>query len=211
MAKIKRPRTKGLAACTQCRTRRSKCDLIDELGCHRCKQLDSQCSFRGVNVSAERPRESVISTVIPSSPTNRNDENGQTVTALAEKIAALERQLSDVQRTVALSSGTCEPDTYISGPAFDYSISTGPSSSEPNPLPSVHDTSPATNLQRQSIPVESRKKESDRDETWFRTWADPEKFGLINRGMQGKEEMGLRDPIVEGIVSESQAEIMYQL
>jgi len=51
----------------------------------------------------------------------------------------------------------------------------------------------------------------ERDETWYRRWADPETFGLVNQGLKGKEESGLRDPIAEGIITEAQAEVAYQL
>lgn len=50
-----------------------------------------------------------------------------------------------------------------------------------------------------------------RDEAWFREAADPETFGLIDRGMGSKEEHGLRDPVIEGIVTSSHAEAAYQM
>jgi hypothetical protein len=50
-----------------------------------------------------------------------------------------------------------------------------------------------------------------RDEAWYAGSADPVTYGLIYRGIRGKEEAGLRDPIGEGLITESQAEAAYQM
>jgi hypothetical protein len=54
-------------------------------------------------------------------------------------------------------------------------------------------------------------KGKERDEAWFRRNADPETFSKIDRGIHGKEERGLRDPIAEGIITRRRAEEAFLL
>jgi hypothetical protein len=64
---------------------------------------------------------------------------------------------------------------------------------------------------RKNASESNRRVEKDRDDTWYRRWADPETYSSIHRGIHSKEELGLRDPILEGIIPEAHAEVAYQM
>lgn len=90
---------------------------------------------------------------------------------------------------------------------FDYTLSTQENFTPPTSIPTV-------GPMEITEPLVERKKSAggeERDETWYRRWADPESFGLVHRGMKSKGELWLRDPIAEGIITEPQAEAAYQL
>lgn len=57
----------------------------------------------------------------------------------------------------------------------------------------------------------SEDRAGPRDEAWYREWADPEAFGRIHGGIGSKEELGLRDPVAEGVISVDHAEAAYQM
>lgn len=174
------------------------------MGCHRCKQLGSTCSFRKIDTPSEDLHRQVATTACTSQPKE------ETISALAEKVAKLEKTLLEIQTNGSASQGHAH---QVSPPrhAYDYSIATGHSFSGFGQPVSAYGSSPSKHSPQDPLSVKTRIKEPDRDETWMRTWADPERFSLINRGMQSKEELGLKDPIEEGIISESQAEMMYLL
>ena len=43
----KRRRTRGFIACDACQRRKSRCEMLDSEGCHRCMVLQTPCSLVG--------------------------------------------------------------------------------------------------------------------------------------------------------------------
>ncbi|RSH92460.1 hypothetical protein EHS25_008876 [Saitozyma podzolica] len=99
--------------------------------------------------------------------------------------------------------------------AFDY-ITPGPSTLD-GTLSSVSPQNTVSAAQRSGTASTTTFDTSSgvtvvrRDEAWYAGSADPVTYGLIYRGIRGKEEAGLRDPIGEGLITESQAEAAYQI
>lgn len=52
---------------------------------------------------------------------------------------------------------------------------------------------------------------SGREEAWYLDSAGPETYGMVHRGLESKADRGLRDPVREGVISEQEAETLYQL
>lgn len=135
-----------------------------------------------------------------------------------ERITALSRRLAQLENEVRALRTTAEKGPSPVNRLFDYSIST-------HATQATHDSEQTlqsaalTNAMDTGTSGASRMPQlrnagpecEERDETWYRRWADPETFGLVNQGLKGKEESGLRDPIAEGIITEAQAEVAYQL
>lgn len=148
-------------------------------------------------VTLKQPPASTVLAVEPGTISNLE----RRVIDMEKEIQSLRQKWSAVERSAALLSPR---------PPFDFSVSSGPTNPGQSPADPLL-VSPEPSSTRGTERAKSRNKEPDRDEAWFQTWADPERFSLIHRGVQGKEERGLRDPIIEGIITESQAEMMYQM
>lgn len=52
-------RTKAFSACDACQRRKSRCELINERGCHRCRTLGTDCTF-GEFAAQDRKRRRVV-------------------------------------------------------------------------------------------------------------------------------------------------------
>lgn len=212
----KRARNKGVFACDACRARRSKCDLVDRDGCHRCKQLRTSCSLL-----SQEP--------VPLAATSSADANFTehalmdhiANATLVERMAQLERELKRMQ------DGLWNRSSPMAMAPFDYTLDPGQTYRSPHvftadqnrvaawsPSTTLTNTNMQTNRQGVAYAAQSHpegKANEDRDEAWFRRTADPETFGRIDRGILGKEEKGLRDPIAEGIITKRRAEEVYVL
>ncbi|WOO85381.1 Glucose transport transcription regulator RGT1 [Vanrija pseudolonga] len=182
----KRRRAKIPVACEACRKRRSRCDLIDANGCHRCKQLGSECSFAGSSAYH------AISTLQPSAadsdkqhvvPIPRDVENQ--LDQLRLRVAQLEQALSGLVREgQSREREQLGHESNARGRVGGYASVRGSGSED---------------------------RAGPRDEAWYREWADPEAFGRIHGGIGSKEELGLRDPVAEGVISVDHAEAAYQI
>ena len=141
--------------------------------------------------------------------------------SLVERMAHMERELKRMQ-----DSSWSRSSPMAMAP-FDYSLDPGQTYRSPHTFTTDQSLmaawSPSTTLTNTNIQVNRQiianaaqghregKANEDRDEAWFRRTADPETFGRIDRGILGKEEKGLRDPIAEGIISKRRAEEVYVL
>lgn len=213
-SQTKRPRPKSLMACEGCRQRRSRCDLIDRHGCHRCKQLGAPCSFLSgdeatgvagavgdVDLGASRLRGGLA---VPES------------SSILTRLARLETILANSSQPGG-SAGSGDPPldqtAREASPSNDGlpmlnasspNRAPGPASTPATPYIHVPALSPSTVLSTQ-------REAEGRDQSWYLEQADPETYGLILRGMKSKGEHGLKDPVAEGVITAGQAEAAYQL
>ena len=217
-SQAKRVRTKGVFACDACRARRSKCDLIDHEGCHRCKQLRTSCSFSSKDLAPVTGGGSQGLSLPEHTATSMDP----VTIPLIERMEQMERDMKRMQEGLR-----DRPSPVVMAP-FDYTLDPGhssyrttlitsPEQSRMNAWSPAHSTIyPSIYANKQSLPSSGParrdgKNKEERDEAWFKRTADPETFGRIDRGILGKEEKGLRDPISEGIISKRRAEEVYVL
>jgi hypothetical protein len=141
--------------------------------------------------------------------------------SLIERMAQMERELKRMQ------DGSWNRSSPMAMAPFDYSLDPGQTYRSPHAFTADQSRmaawSPSTTLTNTNIQVNrpimanaaqghrEGEADEDRDEAWFRRTADPETFGRIDRGILGKEEKGLRDPIAEGVISKRRAEEVYVL
>lgn len=62
---IKKRRTRGFISCEQCQKRKSRCELLNREGCHRCRVLDTPCSLALAPVDATLSKPSASTSSIP--------------------------------------------------------------------------------------------------------------------------------------------------
>jgi hypothetical protein len=62
-----------------------------------------------------------------------------------------------------------------------------------------------------AVSGDSDQRARIRDDTWFQRQADPETYGMIHGGVIDKVELGLRDPILAGILTEREGVLNYQM
>jgi hypothetical protein len=202
-------------ACDGCRQRRSRCDLIDRHGCHRCKQLGAPCSF----LSGDETTGVVGAAVdvdLGASPLREAVPTMPESSSILARLAKLETMMANSSQPGG-SAGSGDPPldqtAREASPSNDGlpmlnasspNRARGPGSSPATPYIHVPALSPSTVLSTQ-------REAEGRDQSWYLEQADPETYGLILRGMKSKGEHGLKDPVAEGVITAGQAEAAYQL
>ncbi|WVQ63619.1 uncharacterized protein L199_001772 [Kwoniella botswanensis] len=84
-------RTKASSACDACRLRRSRCELINQDGCHRCRVLGTRCSLRST-ISTGQGDDVVSSDVGVTSP----EQVQPTLLQVDQRAARIERMVSQL-------------------------------------------------------------------------------------------------------------------
>lgn len=269
---MKRKRVKGPLACDSCRKRRSRCDSIDHLGCYRCKQLGTDCTFKtgdgstlpnhggelvpshGINhsepgmemirdpessstiiyqretsesygqdhnrlPSAQQPTFPEYSYIQPPLPTQPQSESilsssvrgpSSQLSFQVNESSALTPSYSVLQARIVQLERALDSATSSTRGQSSQRLQTGQdilASFDNN----YHSPVSLANTTASGQPLRREEAVEGRDEAWFLGKADPESFGLMHRGMKGKEEQGLKDPVAEGILGERQAEAAYQM
>lgn len=175
-------RTRGHTACSACRSRRSKCDNLSELGCHRCLQLGTACSLAGRE--GETTSHSRFGPLGSGSPSISHAAVLRRLAEVEARVNALDTAGKHETVAIKTSYGDCTSQSYHK---------------------TVMDT--PSNESSSSRPAALKAPYA----SWRRAWTLPERYGLLHRGFYGNEEEVLPDPIAQNVITSREADMAFHL
>ena len=196
MPRPTRRKTKSVTACETCYERKTRCELVTELGCHRCQVLRITCSLRPDRGSLEgiisaRNATVTAGTRLGLTTTSSNLTEAQVLADLRDRVIQMQTQLNDLSRQ---GSASRRDSRTTSGIPIDPAASAEQSSALEIDL-ELDASTPMAGLQRVGAAVSLERCTVS---------------GLINEALGITFDARMKGPVSSGILSEVEYHRVWQ-
>jgi len=191
MPRPTRRKTKSITACETCYERKTRCELVTELGCHRCQVLRINCSLGQATTLIEGTAATPTRSGPGATLTSGDLTDAQILADLRDRVIQMQTQLHDLSRPASssrLDGGTISRTSLDHTPPAEPSVSLeiDPQIDASTPMAGLQRVGPAVPLDRCTVSE------------------------LINDALGIRFDVKIKDPISSGILSEADYRRVWQ-